>query len=101
MFEFVRYTFLVFLGLASMMTMFISLAVTGSILAQQGDVEAGLNPHVVFWILGVTATIICLWLSSSFILRVPLTILNWLSENRDQLAAYGVISLIFIVFVIS
>lgn len=101
MFEFVRYTFLVMLGLACMVTMFISLAVTGSILTQNGQAEVVLDQNIANWTLGLTAVLACLWLSSEFLLRVPLTIFYWFSDNRDQLAGYAVISAIFLVFVVS
>lgn len=101
MFEFMRYTLLVFVGLASMLVMFASLALTGSIVAESGGFDKGEQGAVTFWILGLSAIIICAWLSNSFIRRIPQTIFQWLRTNRDSLAVYCVVTAIFFVFVAS
>ena len=103
---FVRYTFMVLLGLSCILALFISVAYTGAIVAHTGSVEAGninagYNPSTTFWIWGFMSMGICLWLSSSFILKVPFTILHWLIVNKDHVAAYSVIGLIFVLFVVA
>jgi len=101
MFEFVRYTILVLLGLASMVALFISLAITGTVIAQTGEFEAGNNYYATFWTLGLSAIIGCLWLSNAFVRQVPRTILNWIAVNKDHITTYCVVTVIFFVFVVS
>ncbi len=100
MFELVRYTFLVLLGLSCLVALFISIPLISSILIQSGNFEAEYNQPMALWMWGIIAASTCLWLSSSFILKVPGTIYSWLTINKDHIAAYSVISLIFIMFVI-
>ena len=99
MFEFMRYTLLVCVGLASMLIMFLSLALTGSIVAQSGGFDHGQQSAVSWWVLGLSALIICAALSNSFVRRIPSTIFQWLRMNRDSLAVYCVVTAIFFVFV--
>ena len=101
MFEFMRYTLLVFVGLASMLAMFASLALTGSIVAETGGFDQSEQSAVTFWILGLSAIIICASLSKSFVRRIPRAIFQWLRVNRDSLAVYCVVTAIFFVFVAS
>jgi hypothetical protein len=100
MFELVRYTFLVLLGLTSIVALFISIPLLSGVIIQSGDFAPEYNHHAATWMWGIAASSICLWLSSSFLLKVPATIISWLSINKDNIAAYSVISLIFIMFVV-
>lgn len=99
MFELVRYTFLVLLGLTCIVALFITMPLISAIILQSGEFETD-NYRSASWIWGIMAISICLWLSSSFILKVPNTVLSWLSINKDNIAAYSVVSLIFIMFVV-
>ncbi len=101
MFEFVRYTILVLVGLASIITLFISLAITGALIVQTSDLPVQNTNYATFWTLGLTALMACAWLSNNFVRRVPVTIFKWLQANKDQITAYCVISVIFFVFVVS
>ncbi len=100
MFELVRYTFLVLLGLTSIVALFISIPLLSSVLIQSGNFEPEYNYPTSLWLWGIMASSICLWLSSSFLLKVPSTVLSWMSINKDNIAAYSVISIIFIMFVV-
>jgi|GEM_PF-4042122 len=100
MFELVRYTFLVLLGLTSIVALFISIPLLSGVVIQSGEFSPESNHQASLWMWGIMASSICLWLSSSFLLKVPGTIISWLSINKDNIAAYSVISLIFIMFVV-
>lgn len=107
MYEFVRYTFMILLGLASLVTIFISTALTGAIVTQNAAVTAGgattlsESSITIYWIWGLMAIIACLWIFGSFLYRVPLTILHWLQDHKDHITAYGLVLFICFIFVIS
>ncbi|GJM01895.1 MAG: hypothetical protein DHS20C08_03960 [Rhodomicrobium sp.] len=101
MYEFVRYTFMVLLGLASLVAIFISFALTGAIVAQEDGASLAESSITIYWIWGAMAITGCLWIFGSFLYRVPFTILYWLQDHKDHITAYGVIMLLCVIFVVS
>ena len=101
MFEFVRYTFLVLLGLACIVTLFISIAITGAVVTQNGGLESAHSANAIYWSWGIMAFAACFWIFGRFLLRVPLTILYWLQDYREHITAYALIGLICFIFVIT
>lgn len=101
MFELVRYTFLVVLGLACLVAIFIAIAVTSTIVGRSSGLDPEQNYFTTYLIWGGAALATCLWLSNSFIVKVPRTIGAWFQKNKDHIAAYTVISMIFLVFVVA
>jgi len=100
MFELMRYTLLVVLGLTCLIILFIAIAVTSSILGQSGGLNPEQSHFTAYLIWGITAFCSCLWLSSSFILHTPKLIAAWWQRNKDHITAYAVVTMIFFVFVI-
>lgn len=101
MYEFWRYTLLVLVGLASMMVMFISLALSGALVASAGEAPSVADLGPAYWVLGLSALYCCLWLTGDFCRRIPRLVLSWLSTHKDQLTATSVIMVIFLVFIVS
>lgn len=100
MYELVRYTFLVLLGLACLVTLFISIAITATIVAHNGETSIQMTDSVM-WIWGAMAIAGCLWLSGTFFRSIYQAVYYWFQDYRDQITTYSVIGVIFIVFVIS
>ncbi len=101
MFAFWRYTLLVFVGLSSLMVMFFSLAITGTLIVNAGEINSAYNPDTPLWIIGLTAIGACFWLSNNFIRSVPFVAFRWVNNHKDELTAYSVITIIFLVFMVS
>lgn len=101
MYEFVRYTFLVLLGMASLVALFISFAITGAVVTGTEGRDLAENSTAIYWIWGVMAISGCLWLFGSFLCRVPFTILHWLQDHKDHITAYLVLLLITMIFISS
>lgn len=101
MFEFVRYTFLVLLGLACIVTLFISIAITGAVVTQSGSLEASHSTYAIYWSWGIMALAICFWIFGRFLLCVPFTILYWIQDYREHITAYALIGFICFIFIIT
>lgn len=101
--EFLRYTFLVLLGLCSILTLFMSIAFTGVLVAQSGEMDTAVVnvDKTIYYIWGIMAFGACLWLLSTFTRGLLRSTMGWFNVYRENIATYSVISLIFIVFVIS
>ena len=99
MYELMRYTFLVLLGLAGMVVLFLSLAVTGTYVAFNGDYPTTPDLNAAIWMMGLSALCACLLLSRDFARYNPSLTLGWLGKNKEELTGYAVITFIVMIFV--
>ena len=101
MFAFWRYAFLVFLGISAFLVMFASLAITGTIVVNADELAAFYDESTPFWIIGLTALAFCIGMSEKFCRSMPGIAFSWLNHHKDEITAYSVITMIFLVFMVS
>ena len=89
MYELMRYTLLVVIGLACLIALFIAIAITSSIVGRSGGLNPEQNHFATYTVWGIAALAACLWISSSFLVNAPKIIGNWLMENKDHIVSFG------------